>query len=187
VVLFVPAAGHRVSPAIPRGAAIVGRPRLGRDPLEVYYEGGAGRPGLRTLADRAVSATGRMLEGAKAGCRALVPVDALVAVGVVTFTEGRITLTGPLSERALADWLDGGALDRAELREAGAPDTGPEALSAERLLAETCVLDGALIYELLARGGVRCDGEAWVAPDGRRTVLVGEALMWALERIARER
>lgn len=46
-------------------------------------------------------------------------------------------------------------------------------------------LEPALLYALLERGGIEPDGEGWRAPDGRRTVTVGDALIWALERIAR--
>ena len=45
-------------------------------------------------------------------------------------------------------------------------------------------LEPALLYALLERGGIEPDGEGWRAPDGRRTVTVGDALIWALERIA---
>jgi hypothetical protein len=39
----------------------------------------------------------------------------------------------------------------------------------------------------MERGGVRLDGEEWVASNGRRTTAVGEALLWALESIAQGR
>lgn len=45
-------------------------------------------------------------------------------------------------------------------------------------------LEPELLHSLLKRGGVERDGEDWRAPDGRRTTAVGDALVWALERIA---
>jgi hypothetical protein len=45
----------------------------------------------------------------------------------------------------------------------------------------------ALLVALIERGGIKSDGEGWRAPDGRHTGAVGDALMWALERIAQGR
>ena len=46
----------------------------------------------------------------------VVPRDALSVVGTFSLREGRIMLTGPSSERAVAEWLGALRLDPAELR-----------------------------------------------------------------------
>lgn len=96
----------------------------------------------------------------------------------------RAALSGPQSERAVAEWLGSPQLDHAELRESGTLLSGHEVMSIEPPTTATR-LEPALLYALLERGGVEPDGEGWRAPDGRRTGTVGDALMWALERIAR--
>lgn len=70
---------------------------------------------MRTLADRAAHAAGRMLEGYATSASRIVPRDALVAVGTFDFGEGRITLTGADSQGAVAVWLGTLRLDPAEL------------------------------------------------------------------------
>lgn len=91
IVLFVPA-GSRATAKIPRGSAIVGEPRCGAGEVEIYFESAAPqRRGMRTLADRALSASGRMLECAVFGGCLLVPPSALTVVGTINFAEG-----GPL-------------------------------------------------------------------------------------------
>jgi hypothetical protein len=184
IVLYVPAGG-RSTAKIPRGSAIVGEPRFGAREVEVYFESAAPeRRGLRTLADRALSASGRMLEHAVFGGCLLLPPKALTVVGILNFAEGSIALTGPQSERVVADWLGTPQLDQAELRESGSiVAQGHELMSTGPI--STTHLEPALLYALLERGGVEPDGEGWRAPDGRRTVTVGDALIWALERIAR--
>lgn len=186
IVLFVPA-GSRATAKIPRGSAIVGEPRCGAGEVEIYFESAAPqRRGTRTLADRALSASGRMLERAVFGGCLLVPPSALTVVGTINFAEGGIALTGSQSERAVAEWLGSPQVDHAELRESGTPLSGHEVMSIEPPTTATR-LEPALLYALLERGGVEPDGEGWRAPDGRRTGTVSDALMWALEQIARER
>jgi hypothetical protein len=126
IVLYVPA-GSRATARIPRGAAIVAQPQCGASEVEIYFEGvGSGRQRhLWTLADRALSASGRLLERAAfTGCL-LVPPAGLTVVGTVDFPAGTIALTGPHSARAVAGWLGTGQLDPAELRESGASSPGP--------------------------------------------------------------
>jgi hypothetical protein len=181
IVLYVPAGG-RSTARIPRGSAVVAQPRCGAHEIEVYFEGAApGRRGLRTFADRALSASGRLLERAVFGGCLLVPPTALTVVGVVNFPTGTIELTGPHSQRAVADWLGLPRLVPAELRESGREVAGQEAV---RHRVETSALEPELLHSLLKRGGVERDGEDWRALDGRRTTAVGDALVWALERIA---
>jgi len=183
IILYVPAGG-RSTAKIPRGSAIVGEPRFGAREVEVYFESAAPeRRGLRTLADRALSASGRMLEHAVFGGCLLLPPKALTVVGILNFAEGSIALTGPQSERVVADWLGTPQLDQAELRESGSIVAGHELMSTGPISATH--LEPALLYALLERGGVEPYGEGWRAPDGRRTATVGDALIWALERIAR--
>lgn len=182
IVLYVPA-GSRSTARIPRGSAVVAQPRCGAQEIEVYFEGAApGRRGLRTFADRALSASGRLLERAVFGGCLLVQPTALTVVGVVNFPTGTIELTGPHSQRAVADWLGLPQLATAELRESGGTiaenPTSP---------AATCTgkLEPSLLRRVLKRGGITEDREGWRAPDGRRTTAVDDAFVWALERIAR--
>jgi hypothetical protein len=126
IVLYVPT-GSRATARIPRGSAIVAQPQFGAEEVEVYFEPtGLGRQRLLwTLADRALSASGRLLERAAFGSCQLVPPAALTVVGTVDFPAGTIILTGPQSARAVAGWLGTGQLDPAELRESGASSPGP--------------------------------------------------------------
>jgi hypothetical protein len=180
IVLYVPAGG-RSTARIPRGSAVVAQPRCGAHEIEVYFEGAApGRRGLRTFADRALSASGRLLERAVFGGCLLVPPTVLTVVGVVNFPTGTIELTGPHSQRAVADWLGLPQLAPAELRESGSDVADHEPSDS----AWTSALEPELLHSLLRRGGVERNGEDWCAPDGRRTTAVGDALVWALERIA---
>lgn len=52
------------------------------------------------------------------------PPTALTVVGIVNFPTGTIELTGPHSQRAIADWLGLPHLEPAELRESGGTITG---------------------------------------------------------------
>jgi len=150
--------------------------------IEVYFEGAPpGRRGLRTLADRALSASGRLLERAVFGGCLLVPPEALTVVGTVNFPAGTIALTGPHSARAVANWLGAPYLDPAELRESGGMVASYELTAA----AWTSALEPELLHALLRRGGIKRDGQAWRAPNGRQTTTVDDALIWALERIAK--
>jgi hypothetical protein len=187
IVLYIPAGGHRATAGIPRGSAIVGRPRVEVDEVEIHFE--AGGPDLRrreSLADRALIASGRLLEGVEGESSRSVSREALLAVGVFLFGEGRIVLTGKHSVRALADWLGLARLGRAELRRGGAPPVGVQALAGTGPQEfSSARLDPALLWALLERGGVVAEGEEWLDTDGRRTTEVGDALIWALERLAR--
>lgn len=82
VVVYVPAAGHRATAGIARGSAIVGRPDARRGEVRIYYEGAIhGQSEMRTLADRAVYACGRMVDNYPTAAAMSVPREALVAVG----------------------------------------------------------------------------------------------------------
>ena len=177
IVLYLPA-GHRATADIVRGAAIVGQPRRVADEVKIYFEGAIyGAPqNVRTLADRARQAAGRMVEEYPTTAMRVVPRDALVAVGTFDLRSGRVMLTGPHSERAVADWLGTPQLDPTELRPTGAGRPAvPSAVAA---------IEPGLLRDLMERGGVRPEGDEWVASDGRRTTAVGDALLWALESIA---
>src|SRR3954469_16095221 len=155
VVLYVPAGG-RSTARIRRGSAIVAQPRCGAHEIEVYFEGAApGRRGLQTFADRALSASSRLLERAVFGGCLLVPPTALTVVGVVNFPTGTIELTGPHSQRAVADWLGLSRLTPTEPVESGSDVVGHELSDA----AWTSALEPELLHSLLKRGGVERDGE----------------------------
>jgi hypothetical protein len=120
IVVYVPADGHLATSAIVSGSAIVGRPVAGADDVEVYYEGNVhGAANMRTLADRAAHACGRMLQSYPTVAKRIVPREALVVVGTFEPRASRIILTGPQSERAVADWLGVPELDPAELEPGG--------------------------------------------------------------------
>jgi hypothetical protein len=184
-VLYVPVGGHPLTVTIPRGAAIVGKPELPCEEVLTVYFVDAVEPlaGMLTLADRALCAGGRILRNATQD-RLILPRSALEVVGVIDGDEGRVTLTGPHSERAVADWLGSARLERAELSETGRSPTGREVIRIET--AAPARLDPASLQVLLRRGGVRAEGEGWVVADGRCTLDTAEALVWALEVIARE-
>jgi hypothetical protein len=122
IVLYVPTDGHPATTGIARGSAIVGEPKPGTEEVAIYFEGAIfGQENMRSLADRAVHAAGRMVERYATTAMWVVPLHALIAVGTFGFHRGRITLTGPYSERVVAEWLGLGQLDPAELQ----PSRGP--------------------------------------------------------------
>lgn len=71
---------------------------------------------MRTLADRAVYACGRMVDDYPTAAAMSVPRAALVAVGTFDSSTSEIVLTGDQSAAAVAEWLDMPQLDPAELR-----------------------------------------------------------------------
>lgn len=162
IVLFVPVGGHRATVDIARGSAIVGEPRAGAEEVKIYFGGAIfGQENMRTLADRAKHAAGRMLERYATAAARVVPRDALVAVGTFDFRESRISLTGSDSERPTGP-------DVAHL----APDV-------------TVTVNQSLGEALIERAGISRDGEdRWVDGEGRRTSTISEALIWALVLIA---
>jgi len=182
-VLYVPSGGYSATADIARGSAIVGKPRADGAEVEVYFEGAIfGQENMRTLADRATQAAGRMLERYATTATRIIPRDALLAVGTFDFDRGRIRLTGSDSERAVAAWLGTLRLDPAELAQGArgrrtAAHAGDVAVAVNRSLAEA-LIERAVI----ARGA---DG-AWVDADGRRTSAIAGALVWALVAIAEE-
>jgi hypothetical protein len=186
IVVYVPAGGHPATQGIARGSAIVGRPRPGAEDVKIYFEGATqGQSGMRTLADRALHAYGRLAEEASTTATRVVPRDALVVVGTFEPGPGRIVLTGEHSAAAVATWLGVPILDSAELRQGQPPALS--AAQAARLSADVSIaVNGALAFALITRAGLWLDGAEWVAPDGRRTSAVAEALTWALVAIAGE-
>ena len=117
IVVFLPASDHSAIAEIAAGSAVVGRPEPGSDDVEIYFEGNVhDAVNMTTLADRAVHASGRMLQAYPTVARKTVPRDALIAVGTLDPTTGRIMLAGPHSERAVAFWLGAQDLDPEELR-----------------------------------------------------------------------
>ena len=61
---------------------------------------------MRTFADRAVYACGRMVDSYPTAAAMLVPRDALVAVGTFDPSTSEIVLTGDQSAAVVAEWLD---------------------------------------------------------------------------------
>lgn len=117
IVVYLPNGGDPATADIVRGSAIVGCPRFGSEEVTVYFEGAIyDQHNVRTLADRAKHAAGRMIEQYPTIATRVVPREALTAVGTFDLREGRIMLTGPSSERAVAEWLGTAQLDPAELR-----------------------------------------------------------------------
>lgn len=182
VVVYVPAAGHRATAGIARGSAIVGRPDARREDVRIYYEGAVYEQSeMRTLADRAVYACGRMVEGYPTAAAMSVPREALVAVGTFDPTTSEIVLTGDQSAAAVAEWLEAPRLDPSELR------PGLEHPLTVKKLAEpeiNVVVNGGLALALITRSGLRREEGEWISPDGRRTSAIAEAVLWALLQIA---
>jgi hypothetical protein len=183
IVLYVPSGGFQATADIARGSAIVGEPRACAAEVEVYFEGAVfGQENMRTLADRATHAAGRMLEHYATTTVRIVLRDALLAVGTFDFREGRIRLTGADSERAVAAWLGTLRLDPAELAQGArgrrtAAHSGDVSVTVNRSLAEA----------LIGRAGIGRGGDgAWVDAEGRRTSAIAGALVWALVAIAEE-
>jgi hypothetical protein len=186
IVLYVPSGGYSATADIARGSAIVGALRSGAAEVEVYFEGAIfGQENMRTLADRATHAAGRMLERYATTATRIVPRDALLAVGTFDFREGRIRLTGSDSECAVAAWLGTPQLDPAELIQ-GAP--GRRAAAHAPAVPDVPVTVARSLGEaLIERAGIRRERDGtWVDARGRRTSAIAEALTWALVAIASE-
>jgi hypothetical protein len=182
-VLYVPSGGHSATADIARGSAIVGKPQADGTEVEVYYEGAIfGQENMRTLADRATHAAGRMLERYATTATRIAPRDALLTVGTFDFDRGCIQLTGSDSERAVAAWLGALRLDPTELAQSArgrrrAAHAGDVSVTVNRSLAEA----------LIERASIRRKRDGtWVSADGRRTSAIAEALTWALVAIASE-
>ncbi len=186
IVLYVPSGGYSATADIARGSAIVGEPGAGAEKVEVYFEGAIfGQENMRKLADRATQAAGRMLERYATTATRIVPRDALLAVGIFDFREGRIRLTGSDSERAVAAWLGTPQLDPAELVQgaSGRCTTVHAAAVPDVPVTVTRSLGKALIE----RAGIHRERDGtWVDSEGRRTSAIAEALTWALVAIASE-
>jgi hypothetical protein len=136
---------------------------------------------MRTLADRAVYACGRMVDSYPTAAAMSVPREALVAVGTFDTSSCEIVLTGDQSAAAVAEWLDMPQLDPAELRR------GLEHPLTVRKLADpeiSVLVNGDLALALIRRSGLRREEGEWISPDGRRTAAVAEAVLWALLQIA---
>jgi hypothetical protein len=181
LILYVPSGRYSAIADIARGSAIVGKPQADGAKVEVYFEGAIfGQENMRTLADRAMHAAGRMLERYATTAMRIVPRDALLAVGTFDFERGRIQLTGSDSERAVAAWLGTLRLDPAELAQSArgrrtAAHAGDVSVTVNRSLAEA----------LIQRAGIgRQPDGTWVDSEGRRTSAIAEALTWALVAIA---
>ncbi len=186
IVLYVPSGGFQATADIARGSAIVGELRAGAAEVEVYFEGAIfGQENMRTLADRATHAAGRMLERYATTATRIVPRDALLAVGTFDFREGKITLTGSDSERAVAAWLGTPQLDPAELvQDAPGRRTAAHAAAVPDV---PITVTRSLGEALIERAGIRRDRDGtWIDPEGRRTSAIAEALTWALVGIAEE-
>lgn len=115
--VYVPTGEHPATRTIAPGSGIVGRPD-GTSLTEIHFEGAIFGPvNIVSFADRVAHAYDRLATGHPTGAKMVVPLEALVVVGVFVPREGRVELTGPASEAQLARWLPGGdrPLDPAEL------------------------------------------------------------------------
>ena len=82
IVVYLPAEGHPATDGIGPGSAILGRPEPGADEVRIYYEGARyGQVNMRTLAERAVHACGRLQQSYPTVAARVVPRDALTVVG----------------------------------------------------------------------------------------------------------
>jgi len=117
IVVYIPdPEGHPLTAHIAAGSGIVGRPEPGGEDVEIYFEGNLFRAeNIRTLADRANHASGRMPQTYPTTAKVTVPRDALVVVGTFDHHRGQIVLTGPHSEKEVARWIGGTELGPAEL------------------------------------------------------------------------
>ncbi|HEU5105198.1 MAG TPA: hypothetical protein VFU11_05110 [Solirubrobacterales bacterium] len=122
IVVYVPAPGHEVDTlTIAPGSAIVGIPEVGADRVHVYFEGNRfGAVNIKTLADRALHAAGRLLQDYPTTAQMEVSRESLLAVGSFDYSGVRIVLTGPESRREVARWLSLAEFDPAELERGGA-------------------------------------------------------------------
>lgn len=118
IVLYVPSGGFQATADIARGSAIVGELRAGAAEVEVYFEGAIfGQENMRTLADRATHATGRMLERYATTAARIVPRDALLAVGTFDFREERSGSPAPIqSAPSRPGWACRGSTPRSLFR-----------------------------------------------------------------------
>jgi hypothetical protein len=187
IVVYVPRGGLQATADIARGSAIVGEPKADAAEVEVYFEGAIfGQENMRTLADRATHAAGRMLERYATTAARIVPRDALVAVGTFDLHEGRISLTDSDSKRAVAVWWGMPRLDVREL--ARGARGGRTAARAAKIAPDVPVAVSRSLGEaLIERAGIRREHDGtWVDPGGRRTSAIAEALTWALVGLAHE-
>jgi hypothetical protein len=98
IVVYVPGGLDPATAGIARGSAIVGRPTACSDTVRIYFEGAVhGQAGMRTLADRAVHACGRLLDRYPTVAAREVPRGSLVAVG--TFDRAAAGSSSPGSSR----------------------------------------------------------------------------------------
>ena len=82
IVVYLPAGGNRPTAHIVRGSAIVGQPEPSSDEVTIYFEGAIyDQHNVRTLADRAKHAAGRMIEQYPTIATRVVPRETLTAVG----------------------------------------------------------------------------------------------------------
>lgn len=186
IVLYLPAGGHAATAGIARGSAIVGRPQAEGELVRIYFEGALyGRRTMPRLADRAVQAAGRLRARYPTVATRVVPREALLVVGTFDFRKGQISLIGPDSESAVAAWLGTTRLDSAELNQS--VRLARRADPAHLVPDVNVFVNPSLGEALIERAGIlREDQGEWTSPDGRRTSVIGEALLWALVALGSE-
>ena len=115
ILLYVPA-DHEAVAHIARGSAFVGTPEPDNR-VRIQYEGAVfGQVNMRTLADRALHAYGRLIARYPTSSLAVVPAGALIEVGTYDPDSQTIEPLDPEAEQRIATWLDQDQLDPAELR-----------------------------------------------------------------------
>jgi hypothetical protein len=137
--------------------------------VRICYEGAVYEQSeMRTLADRAVYACGRMVDGYPTSAAMSVPRESLVAVGTLDPTTSEVVLTDDQSAAAVAEWLETPRLDPSELQ------PGLEHPLTVRRLADAdlhLVVTGGLALALIRRSVLHREEREW-------------AVVWALLQLA---
>jgi hypothetical protein len=113
--VFVPRDGTDIG--IRQGSGVVGAPLPNEELVRIYFEGAIyGQSGMARLADRVFYAHGRLIAHYPTVAQRTVPTASLIEVGTFDPSSGTITAIDDQAEGVLARWLEGEALDPAELR-----------------------------------------------------------------------
>jgi hypothetical protein len=113
-VVYIPVTGEAQAVVAP-GSGVVGELREDGS-LRLDFEGNTyGSPALERYANRVLKAAARQAQGYPTRARVEVAPESALAIGEFDSGEQVIRLTGPDSERLLAEWLGVEAVDPGEL------------------------------------------------------------------------